>query len=145
MSLPATLLTSLSLYPNNPERIDQIQLVKLHKTKAIHSTMQPPNSFPLKNTTIRIPSRGLGTFQVDPTLYPDSSVKDSVLQALRLGYRHIDAAFGYGWGSVEREIGEAIRESRISREDLFIVTKLYAIHLSSFLPWRVSPDGWKID
>ncbi|KAL2786237.1 Aldo/keto reductase [Aspergillus keveii] len=87
--------------------------------------MFPPDSFPLKNTTVRIPSRGLGTFQVDPTLYPDNSVKDSVLQALRLGYRHIDAAFGYGWGSVEREIGEAIRESGIPRDELFIVTKLH--------------------
>jgi diketogulonate reductase-like aldo/keto reductase len=71
----------------------------------------------------------LGTFQVDPTLYPDNSVKDSVLQALRLGYRHIDAAFGYGWGSVEREIGEAIRESGIPRDELFIVTKLYGLRL----------------
>jgi diketogulonate reductase-like aldo/keto reductase len=88
--------------------------------------MFPPNSFPLKNTTIRIPSRGLGTFQVDPKIYPEGSVKDSVLQALKLGYRHIDAAFGYGWGQVERDIGEAIHESGIPREELFIVTKLYA-------------------
>ncbi|KLJ10068.1 hypothetical protein EMPG_14520 [Blastomyces silverae] len=87
--------------------------------------MFPPECFPLKNTSIRIPSRGLGTFQVDPKVYPEGSVKDSVLQALNLGYRHIDAAFGYGWGQVERDIGEAIRESCIPREELFIVTKLH--------------------
>lgn len=86
--------------------------------------MFPPESFALKNTSIRIPSRGLGTFQVDPKVYPEGSVKDSVLQALKLGYRHIDAAFGYGWGQVERDIGEGIRESGIPREELFIVTKL---------------------
>ncbi|OXV05676.1 hypothetical protein Egran_06555 [Elaphomyces granulatus] len=87
--------------------------------------MFPSESFPLKNTTICIPSRGLGTFQVDPKVYPEGSVKDSVIQALKLGYRHIDAAFGYGWGQVERDIGEAIRESGIPRDELFIVTKLH--------------------
>ncbi|EGD85998.1 hypothetical protein H112_06917 [Trichophyton rubrum D6] len=87
--------------------------------------MFPQESFALKGTTIRVPSRGLGTFQVDPKIYPEGSVKDSVLQALKLGYRHIDAAFGYGWGQVERDIGHAIRESGIPREELFIVTKLH--------------------
>ena len=92
--------------------------------------MIPPDSFPLHGSAARIPSRGLGTFQVDPKEYPEGSVKTSVLKALDLGYRHIDAALGYGWGSVERDIGQAIQESRIPREDLFIVTKLYATHLS---------------
>ncbi len=86
--------------------------------------MPLPETFPLKDTSIRIPSRGLGTFQVDPQAYPEGSVKDSVLHALKIGYRHIDAALGYGWGSVERDIGAAIRESGIDRAELFIVTKL---------------------
>lgn len=92
--------------------------------------MRPADSFTLKNTSIQIPSRGLGTFQVDPKVYPEGSVKDSVLQALKLGYRHIDAALGYGWGSVERDIGAAIAESGVAREELFVVTKLYVILLS---------------
>ncbi|KMU86790.1 alcohol dehydrogenase [Coccidioides immitis H538.4] len=82
-------------------------------------------SFALKNTSIRIPARGLGTFQVDPSLYPEGSVKDSVLHALKIGYRHIDAALAYGWGSVERGIGAAIRASGVPREDVFVVTKLH--------------------
>ncbi|TPX22118.1 hypothetical protein DIZ76_013983 [Coccidioides immitis] len=82
-------------------------------------------SFALKNTSIRIPARGLGTFQVDPSLYPEGSVKDSVLHALKVGYRHIDAALAYGWGSVERDIGAAIRASGVPREDMFVVTKLH--------------------
>lgn len=69
-----------------------------------------PESFPLKGTDVRIPSRGLGTFQVDPKLYPAGSVKASVLHALKAGYRHIDTALAYTRGGVEREIGEAIRE-----------------------------------
>lgn len=84
----------------------------------------PQASFALKNTSIQIPSQGLGTFQPDPNLYPDTSVKASVLQALKVGYRHLDAALAYGFGSVEKEIGEAIRESGIPREEIFVVTKL---------------------
>jgi diketogulonate reductase-like aldo/keto reductase len=86
--------------------------------------MPLPDSFPLKGTTIRVPSRGLCTFQVDPKQYPDGSVQASVLHALQVGYRHIDAALAYGWGSVERDIGAAIRESGIDREEIFVVTKL---------------------
>ena len=87
--------------------------------------MLPPNSFPLYGSTTRIPSRGLGTFQVDPKDYPEGSVKDSVLNAIGVGYRHIDAALGYGWGSVEVAIGQAIKESQVPRQEFFIVTKLY--------------------
>ena len=89
--------------------------------------MFPPESFPLNGSSIRIPSRGLGTFQVDPREYPEGSVKSSVLQALKIGYRHIDAALGYGWCSVEQSIGEAIREAGIPRDELFIVTKMLVL------------------
>ena len=87
--------------------------------------MLPPSSFPLYGSTTRIPSRGLGTFQVDPKDYPEGSVKDSVLKAIGVGYRHIDAALGYGWGSVEVAIGQAIKESQVPRQEFFVVTKLY--------------------
>ncbi|KAL8994134.1 MAG: hypothetical protein Q9169_005810 [Polycauliona sp. 2 TL-2023] len=87
--------------------------------------MIPPTSFALHGYSARIPSRGLGTFQVDPKEYPEGSVKDSVLKALEVGYRHLDAALGYGWGSVEVSIGQAIKESKVPREELFIDTKLH--------------------
>lgn len=86
--------------------------------------MAPQERFKLKDTGFTIPSRGLGTFQVDPKAYPEGSVKSSVLHALKTGYRHIDTALGYGWGAVEREVGIAVRESQIPREEIFIVTKL---------------------
>lgn len=62
---------------------------------------------------------------MDPKLYPNGSVKASVLHALKVGYRHFDTALRYGEGQVEREIGEAIREFGIDREKVFITTKLY--------------------
>lgn len=102
----------------------------------------PPISFPLhlpqsqgptsSSTTEpppHIPSLGLGTFQPDPNLYPAGSVKASVLKALQVGYRHIDTALAYGFGQVEREVGEAIRESGIPREEVFVVTKLWVFDL----------------
>ena len=86
--------------------------------------MLPLTTFPLQGSNSSIPARGLGTFQVDPKVYPEGSIKASVLKALQVGYRHLDAALGYGWGDVERGIGEAVRESGITRNELFIVTKL---------------------
>lgn len=88
--------------------------------------MRPPNSFSLKDTPIRTPSRGLGTFQADPKLYPEGSVKASVPEAISCGYRHIDVAYGYGSGSMGKEVGPAIAESGVPRDEFFIVTKLYA-------------------
>jgi diketogulonate reductase-like aldo/keto reductase len=70
------------------------------------------------NNGYKIPTVGLGTFQGDPD---NSVVKNVVLTALRLGYRHIDGASAYG---NEKEIGEAIKESRVPREEIFVTTKL---------------------
>lgn len=72
----------------------------------------------------RAPLQGFGTFQADTTLYPPGTAKSALLTALEVGYRHIDTAFGYGSGEIEKEVGEAIRESRIPRGELYIVTKL---------------------
>ncbi|KAF2232194.1 hypothetical protein EV356DRAFT_450641, partial [Viridothelium virens] len=67
---------------------------------------------------VSIPALGLGTFQGDDS---DSSVKETVLNALRKGYRHIDTAAAYG---NEQQVGDAIKESRLPRRELFITTKL---------------------
>lgn len=74
-------------------------------------------SFTLNNGA-DVPAIGLGTFQGDEG---NSKVKDAVLKALRLGYRHIDGAAAYG---NEKEIGAAIRESGIPREEIFVISKL---------------------
>src|SRR5450759_4562784 len=67
------------------------------------------------NSGARIPQLGFGVFQVDP-----AETKRVVLDALEVGYRHIDTAAGY---ANESAVGEAIVESGISRSDLFITTK----------------------
>ncbi|PYH31862.1 Aldo/keto reductase [Aspergillus neoniger CBS 115656] len=71
----------------------------------------------------RMLSVGLGTFQSDDG---NGNVKQGVLQALRFGYRHTDTAIAYG---NEREVGEVIKKSEISLEEIIITTKL-ALDLS---------------
>lgn len=79
--------------------------------------MELPSYFTLNNGH-RIPSVGFGTFQGDEG---NAKVKDAVSLALRLGYRHIDTANAYG---NEEEVGEAILESGIPRDEIFVTTKL---------------------
>lgn len=72
----------------------------------------------------KLPVIGLGT-AVDNI--DGSAIKSSVLEAIKLGYRHFDTASLYG---TERALGEAIAEALklgvvASREDLFITTKLW--------------------
>lgn len=83
-------------------------------------TMSPKYSltdtFPLPNTTIRIPQLGFGVYRSNP-----SQTVESCLTALRVGYRHIDTAQFYG---NETQVGEAIAKSGIPRSELFITTKI---------------------
>ena len=64
-----------------------------------------------------VPARGYGVYQVSK-----EDCKASVLAALEAGYRHIDTAQSY---FNEEEVGEAIKECNIKREDLFITTKVW--------------------
>jgi 2,5-diketo-D-gluconate reductase A len=65
----------------------------------------------------RIPRLGFGVFQVPP-----EETGEAVAHALQTGYRSIDTAAAYG---NEAGVGEAIRESALAREDVFITTKLW--------------------
>lgn len=70
------------------------------------------------NNGLAIPVLGFGTWQT-----PDGEVAEqSVLDALRAGYRHIDTAAIYG---NEESVGRAIKASGIPRDELFITTKLW--------------------
>lgn len=69
-----------------------------------------------------IPVFGLGTFRLQ-----DQIVIDSVSQALTLGYRAIDTAQIY---ENEAPVGQAIQESGINRDELFITTKIWIANLS---------------
>jgi 2,5-diketo-D-gluconate reductase A len=63
-----------------------------------------------------IPQLGFGVFQIPP---PDTA--ESVLVALEAGYRHLDTAEMYG---NEAGVGEAIRAAGLSRDEVFITSKL---------------------
>lgn len=63
-----------------------------------------------------MPLLGLGTWQLR-----GSAARQAVLWALEAGYRHADTATMYG---NEREIGAALRESGLPREEVFLTTKL---------------------
>ena len=69
------------------------------------------------NNGVDIPILGYGTFQI-----PSSIAEECVLNALSVGYRMIDTAAAY---FNEKEIGRAIKESKISREEIFVVTKVW--------------------
>ena len=64
----------------------------------------------------RIPAIGLGTM----TLKGDICV-EAVAAALKMGYRHIDTAAFY---DNEAEVGEGIRKSGVSRDEIFLTTKV---------------------
>src|SRR4051812_1092763 len=63
-----------------------------------------------------IPQFGFGVFQI-----PSGETSAAVRTALDAGYRHIDTAQMYG---NEAEVGRAIAESGVAREDVFVTTKL---------------------
>ena len=66
----------------------------------------------------KIPQFGLGVFQIPG----DEKTKEACLEAFKLGYRHIDTAHAY---QNERGVGQAVKESGIPREEIWITTKLW--------------------
>lgn len=68
------------------------------------------------NNGVAIPQFGFGVFQIETA----DTVK-AVRRALDAGYRHIDTAQMYG---NEAEVGRAIAESGIARDEIFVTTKL---------------------
>lgn len=69
------------------------------------------------NNGVMMPSVGFGVYQIDK-----NETKAAVFEALEVGYRMIDTAASY---FNEREVGEAIRESGLPRESVFVTSKLW--------------------
>jgi diketogulonate reductase-like aldo/keto reductase len=69
------------------------------------------------NNGVEIPQVGFGVF-----LVPPAETKAAVSSALEVGYRHIDTARIY---DNEAAVGEAIRGSGLSRDELFVTTKCW--------------------
>jgi len=72
------------------------------------------------NDGVEIPGFGLGVYraQVGDETY------NSVRMALDIGYRHVDTAAIYG---NEEDVGKAVKDSGIPRDELFITTKLWPL------------------
>ena len=66
---------------------------------------------------VHIPVLGLGTWQLQ-----GQDCVDAVTQALAVGYRHIDTALHYG---NHTDIARAIRSCQVSREEVFITSKIW--------------------
>lgn len=78
---------------------------------------------------MQIPQFGLGTYRLN-----DQILIDSVKTALDVGYRAIDTAQIY---ENEAAVGQAIRESGIARQDLFLTTKIW---VNNFSEQRLIPS-----
>ena len=74
------------------------------------------------NNGVKMPMAGIGTFLLSP-----DEAEASVLSALKCGYRLVDTANAY---VNEEEVGEAIQESGIPREEIFLTTKVWVEHYS---------------
>ena len=66
----------------------------------------------------QIPAVGFGVFRIPA----DGSTYQAVKEALAVGYRHIDTAVAY---FNEQEVGQAIKDSGIQREEIFVTSKLW--------------------
>lgn len=66
---------------------------------------------------VEIPANGFGVYQVSK-----EDCKESVLTALKTGYRHIDTAQSY---FNEEEVGAALKESDVPRNEIFLTTKVW--------------------
>lgn len=75
------------------------------------------------NNGIKIPILGFGTYQItDP-----KEAEQAVIDAIKAGYRHIDTAQSY---MNEEAVGRGITASGVSREELFITTKIWVENVS---------------
>src|SRR3954465_2635593 len=81
---------------------------------------------------VEIPKLGLGTWFIN-----NKDVVQAVRDAAKIGYRHVDTAQAYG---NEGGVGEGIRTCGVSREDMFVTTKL-AAEVKSYKEAVVSIGG----
>ena len=73
------------------------------------------DAFVLSNG-VKVPCIGYGTY-----LAPNGEItQNSVMEALKVGYRHVDTAFAYG---NEAAVGAGIKNSGLSRDEIFVTTK----------------------
>ena len=70
------------------------------------------------NNGVKMPQFGLGVYSIPA----GDETYNSVLTALKCGYRHIDTAHAY---QNEASVGKAIKDSGISRDSIWVTSKLW--------------------
>ena len=90
-----------------------------------------PSLAPLRllNDGHSIPTMGLGVYRVPP----GNATYSAVRMAIKNGYRLIDTAQAY---FNERAVGNAVRDSNVAREELFITTKLSSVWMSHLITYN---------
>ncbi len=93
----------------------KVEVGPAQSTDRMQTTVEPVANL---NNGVMIPRLGLGVYQSPPGQVTQKAVE----YALKIGYRHIDTARIY---NNESDVGSALRNSGIRREDVFITTKLW--------------------
>jgi diketogulonate reductase-like aldo/keto reductase len=73
----------------------------------------------------RVPALGLGTWRMGESAGARRAEVDALRLALQAGYRLIDTAEMYGDGGAEEVVGEALAGGPVSRDEVFLVSKVY--------------------
>jgi 2,5-diketo-D-gluconate reductase A len=92
------------------------------------------------NNGVEIPQLGFGVFQIKA-----EETRAATLEALKVGYRHIDTAEMYG---NESEVAEGIRDSGVARADVFVTSKLnngFHAHNDALAAFERSLEVMKFD
>nr|MDO8110056.1 aldo/keto reductase [Candidatus Sigynarchaeota archaeon] len=81
----------------------------------------------METEKLKLPRIGFGT---SGFRFSKKDCKAAVLKAIETGYTFVDTAQMYEHGTGEAQVGEAIAECGISRDDLIIATKIQPLNLS---------------
>ena len=81
---------------------------------------------------VEIPKLGLGTWMI-----PNNEAEQAVIEAVKIGYRHIDTAQAY---QNEEGVGKGIKNCGLKREEIFVTTKL-AAEIKSYEEAAKAIDG----
>ncbi|KAJ0311482.1 hypothetical protein Brms1b_008312 [Colletotrichum noveboracense] len=107
--------------------------------------MAPPictKTFKLNNG-LEFPAVGLGTWQGSQGTDDAKALEESIIHALKVGYRLIDTAQLYG---VEEVVGKAIRNSGVPRSKIIVVTKFWGEwHHDPAAALQISLDALGLD
>lgn len=128
--LTVFLLIACTQKPNqNTDKTEEVtKLLNTEKLSTLEENIMT-NSFNFEtksvmlNSGYEMPIYGIGTYSLT-----DEVCKASVTEALHRGIRLIDTAYMY---HNEESVGEAIRNSGIPREEIFVITKLYPNQFSN--------------